>query len=236
MKTINIIKLPGLMIALGLLCQTSYATLSFQSVTTSAGGAAVNATAAISISGSTMTVTLIDLQANPSSVGSLLNGVTINMSGVTGVSGLTADAATTVTVAGDGSFVTSSASGSTIASQWGVSGSSAITLSALATGPNYLIIGPPGYGGANSSIAGNGPHNPFISQQETFYFTLSGPGSFSENNISGLTFLFGTSSDYGSGRQVLTSVPEPSTIVAGALLLLPFGISTVRILRKNKQS
>jgi hypothetical protein len=33
-----------------------------------------------------------------------------------------------------------------------------------------------------------------------------------------------------------TSVPEPSTIIAGALLLLPFGISTARILRKHKQT
>ncbi len=33
-----------------------------------------------------------------------------------------------------------------------------------------------------------------------------------------------------------TAVPEPSTIVAGVLLLLPFGISTARILRKNKQA
>jgi len=31
------------------------------------------------------------------------------------------------------------------------------------------------------------------------------------------------------------SVPEPSTVVAGLLLLLPFGVSTVRILRKHKQ-
>jgi hypothetical protein len=31
-----------------------------------------------------------------------------------------------------------------------------------------------------------------------------------------------------------TVVPEPSTVVAGALLLLPFGVSTLRILRKNK--
>jgi hypothetical protein len=30
------------------------------------------------------------------------------------------------------------------------------------------------------------------------------------------------------------AVPEPSTVVAGALLLLPFGISTVRILRKKQ--
>jgi hypothetical protein len=33
-----------------------------------------------------------------------------------------------------------------------------------------------------------------------------------------------------------TAVPEPSTVVAGALLLLPFGVSTLRILRKNKTS
>lgn len=32
----------------------------------------------------------------------------------------------------------------------------------------------------------------------------------------------------------LGMVPEPSTVVAGALLLLPFGVSTVRILRKSR--
>jgi hypothetical protein len=31
-----------------------------------------------------------------------------------------------------------------------------------------------------------------------------------------------------------SSVPEPSTVIAGALLLLPFGVSTVRILRRHK--
>ena len=33
-----------------------------------------------------------------------------------------------------------------------------------------------------------------------------------------------------------TSVPEPSTVTAGVLLLLPFGVSTMRILRKKKVS
>jgi hypothetical protein len=33
-----------------------------------------------------------------------------------------------------------------------------------------------------------------------------------------------------------TAVPEPSTIVAGALLLLPLGVSAVRILRKGQQA
>jgi len=29
-------------------------------------------------------------------------------------------------------------------------------------------------------------------------------------------------------------VPEPTTLIAGALLLLPFGASTLRLLRKNR--
>jgi len=32
----------------------------------------------------------------------------------------------------------------------------------------------------------------------------------------------------------ITPVPEPTTIVAGAMLLLPFGMSTLRMLRKNR--
>lgn len=34
----------------------------------------------------------------------------------------------------------------------------------------------------------------------------------------------------------LVAVPETSTVIAGALLLLPFGASTFRILRKRKQA
>jgi hypothetical protein len=33
---------------------------------------------------------------------------------------------------------------------------------------------------------------------------------------------------------VISTVPEPTTIVAGALLLLPFGASIIRIVRKNR--
>jgi hypothetical protein len=36
---------------------------------------------------------------------------------------------------------------------------------------------------------------------------------------------------FGSAR--LTAVPEPTTLVAGALLLLPFGVGAVRRLRKG---
>ncbi|MGH7972844.1 MAG: hypothetical protein ACREIC_29365 [Limisphaerales bacterium] len=33
----------------------------------------------------------------------------------------------------------------------------------------------------------------------------------------------------------VSAVPEPTTILAGALLLLPFGGSTIRILRRKAQ-
>jgi len=36
-----------------------------------------------------------------------------------------------------------------------------------------------------------------------------------------------------TGLATLTAVPEPTTIISGALMLLPFGASTLRILRKR---
>jgi hypothetical protein len=41
------------------------------------------------------------------------------------------------------------------------------------------------------------------------------------------------STDIGAGQDLIYIVPEPTTILAGALLLLPFVISTLRILRRR---
>ena len=41
-------------------------------------------------------------------------------------------------------------------------------------------------------------------------------------------------SDYTPNPTPKFAVPEPTTILAGALLLLPFGVSMVRILRRNR--
>jgi len=38
------------------------------------------------------------------------------------------------------------------------------------------------------------------------------------------------------GQSYVVAVPEPTTIIAGALLLLPFGASTLRILRRNRMA
>jgi hypothetical protein len=39
---------------------------------------------------------------------------------------------------------------------------------------------------------------------------------------------------YDAGTFEFSAVPEPTTLIAGALLLLPFGASTLRILRRNR--
>ena len=39
---------------------------------------------------------------------------------------------------------------------------------------------------------------------------------------------------FGAGTLSASAVPEPTTVIAGALLLLPFGASTLRILRKSR--
>jgi len=41
-------------------------------------------------------------------------------------------------------------------------------------------------------------------------------------------------SSFSGSLSGVSAVPEPTTMIAGALLLLPFGASTVRILRKNR--
>ena len=48
---------------------------------------------------------------------------------------------------------------------------------------------------------------------------------------------FGTGSDAGgsfTGDWIPVTVPEPTTVIAGALLLLPFGASALRMLRKTR--
>jgi hypothetical protein len=50
-----------------------------------------------------------------------------------------------------------------------------------------------------------------------------------------LNYWTTTTGQYGiSGWTAFNAVPEPTTLVAGALLLLPFGASTIRILRKKR--
>ncbi len=84
------------------------------------------------------------------------------------------------------------------------------------------------YSGANADLLalvnnGNGSLN------LTFQFN---PG----RTLTQLTMGGAQIGSYSGAVAAQTSIPEPSTGVAGALLLLPFGISAARILRKDKQT
>lgn len=47
---------------------------------------------------------------------------------------------------------------------------------------------------------------------------------------------YGCKEIYVCGPKTTTPVPEPATVIAGIALLVPFGISTFRILRKQRSS
>ena len=111
---------------------------------------------------------------------------------------------------------------------WGLNNnvSGGVQLSALGfVGPSGLIIGAPGAGGtysnANSSIAGNPAHSPFIFQSITFSVVISGVTS--ATTVTGATFAFGTtpgqylvkgcvSTDPSCGLAI-SQVPEPVSLV-----------------------
>ena len=66
---------------------------------------------------------------------------------------------------------------------------------------------------------------------------LDGPTSRSPGN--GQEFEATVALGYPDGVPIaltITPVPEPTTMIAGALLLLPFGASTLRMLRKNRMA
>ena len=81
------------------------------------------------------------------------------------------------------------------------------------------------------SIAGNGPHNPFL--DGTAMFTLDVPGVTSATTVTSAIFSFGTSSDCdlctapGTPRNNPT-VPEPGTYVMIAVGLGLVGLAQLR--------
>jgi hypothetical protein len=55
-------------------------------------------------------------------------------------------------------------------------------------------------------------------------------------SLSGLTAEADLIALTDSGQGYVVAVPEPATMIAGALLLLPFGASTLRILRRKRMA
>jgi hypothetical protein len=82
-------------------------------------------------------------------------------------------------------------------------------------------------------LLGYAPNGGALSATMAPGFTL-GTGRVIEGTTYALTFPTAIyAGGFGPNAQ-LTAVPEPTTMIAGALLLLPFGASTLRMLRKNR--
>jgi len=104
---------------------------------------------------------------------------------------------------------------------------------------NYFDVqGAPGIQVIINNQAVGGPYYATVIGQntwttETMTFTASsGSTSILLNGVSsGGSILM-----IGLDNVTLTAVPEPTTMIAGALLLLPFGATTLRILRNRKSA
>jgi hypothetical protein len=188
-------------------------TFTTPSGSTTSGGA-VSATAVVTTNANgTVTIALTNKQANITDVAQAISDFDFVLSNGATTGTLSASSGQQITIASGGTATL----GSTVATGWGINNnvSGGIQLDALGfVGPAGLIVGPAGTGGvftaANSSIAGNGPHNPFINQ--TANFTITVAGVTASTNVTSATFSFGTTAGVNVPGTP-TTTPEPGTIM-----------------------
>jgi hypothetical protein len=196
-----------------------------------------NATASFSLAGGTLTITLNNLEANPTGAGQLISGITFDALGATGISGMTSsgvEANIGVGVLNGGNPVS--------LSHWGFSFSAgSLTLvetagnAAQPGSPVDMIIGPDAHGGfnptdypnANPSITGN--HQPSVLGTATFVVLLDGPVT----NISNVQMAFGTGPDNFLPGTPNTPVPDggSTAILLGSAML---SLGSIRVWFRRK--
>jgi len=186
------------------------------------GGGPVNAEADFTTAAGSITITLKDLEANPKDVSQLLSDLSFTVGNGGSLTGSTQTGASSqeLTVNGNGTFSIGANLTTVAAVGWVYTTTSSTgRLDVLAgpghAGPAHLIIGPPGgptYANANGSIAGNGPHNPFLNQSAMF--TITAPNVSADTTITAAIFAFGTT-EGASLIPGVSTVPEPSALVLG---------------------
>ena len=202
----------------------------------SVGDGPVIANATFTTSTNLLTIVLTDLLINPKSVGQLISDLDFVLSGGQTTGTLSSSSGQQITVAGNGSFVL----GSTGTTGWGLNNNVAggLQLDALGfIGPAGLLIGPPGgatYAAANSSIAGNGPHNPFLNQTATFNIAIAGLSDTS--TVTSATFSFGTTP--GINVPGIPGPPSPPRVTPepASIALLGIGLLAFAGSRRSRKS
>jgi hypothetical protein len=222
-------------------------TILFATGSINLAGKPVNATASFDIDdiADTITISMVNLQNNPISVGQLISGISFTLSHLATTSPtatIVTERATEIKIDRMGRITEVEAKTDT---DWKVLpvATNAYDLCQICDGsgsPDNLLIGGPAasgrYTSANGSIAGNGPHNPFIlasgstytsgplaGANSTPFWTIHVSGVQATTYVSSVTFRFGTG--YGSltaPGEDMTATPEPGTwaMMGGACLAL----------------
>jgi hypothetical protein len=107
--------------------------------------------------------------------------------------------------------------------EWGLGSANTLTWN-NGSGPDFGILGPAPYTSANSSIVGNGPHNPYVNQ--TITFTLTGAGISASDTVKNATFYYGTgfAAEFAVSTGTVNPVPLPSAAASGFGLLAILGV------------
>lgn len=202
------------------------------------GGGSVSAEATFTISAGQLEINLANLYPNPKDVAQLISGLDFTIAGFSSGS-LSDSSGTDIWVAKGGTFTVASSASET---GWALQGLDLCVVCSTSnpTAPTELIIGPPDssthplYEAANSSIAGNKPHNAFLDQSAIFDISI--PGLAGNDSVSSATFQFGTQLGSDVAGQCTSgcapsTVPEPGTL---ALLSAGFAALGFAQLRRRR--
>lgn len=179
-------------------------------------------------SANTLSITVNNLTADPGSVAQCLSALFFSITTGQSSGSLTSGSGMERTIATDGTYT----DGSIVAAGWALQTGPTWGLDVLASGgsgPRHTLIGGPDnsnvYGSANSSITGNGPHNPFLAGPLTFNLSISGVTV--DSSINNVVFQFGTTD--GSGQFPPQEVPDGGTTV----FLLGLALSGLGLIRRK---
>ena len=185
-----------------------------------------------------------DVGSGQWAAGLLASGVSFNVNGGTGadLNSGNGNIATMFTVAHGVNTYANTGNG-TILPQWQVQTSGHgtgfnVNLNLFNGEPGDMIIGNDSMGGTsgagtydiNNSVYN---HQPIVLGAGTFMVTVTNITSLSQ--ISDVVFNFGTQPGEGTACGVPVPVPEPTTIISGALLLVPLSVQLMRKSWKRAQ-